>query len=397
MELQLFQNRFLEAADAARDFARRFVEETLPNDCLFHLHLNRSHDRDALPEYKLFPEDSSPELAVHLKHVCAEDVISMLWRDGMVPQWVNLNVVGESDTATLIEVIACGRFTTDEARLYHLDEGRAPFHVLGPSLPVNYVEGTRFSIYARSTCWTEADLRRSEQHASRVWSLELNGPAFTDEVLSRGLNFPSLEILQVDSTRTRGPGLQALAGASRLRFVRITCGEVGHFDVSLLPIAPQVEAVSLGNLPQELVGVGRISTAFPGIVELSLSSTRNVCADMELIVPNLEHLSLDFPEPQQWVRGAPHARRFTLHYENASDEEVSMMLQGATDTLAEVVLRGTPVTDQIFATLSFLPNLAYVNLAETKVTAEATAEFVRVRPKVKYYPRHAYASHRGEV
>lgn len=397
MDLQLFQKRFLEAADAARDFARCYVEETLPNDCLFHLHLNQSYDGSALPEYKLFPEDSSSGLAVRCKHIRAEDVIRTLWRDGMVPQWVNLNVVGESGTATVIEVLACGRFTADEAQLYHLDEGLAPFHVLGPTLPIDHVDGRRFSIYTRSTCWTEADLQRATRHASKVWALELNGPAFTDHNLSEGLNFPSLEILEVHSTHACGAWLQAIAGAPRLRVVRITCGEVGHFDVTSLPVAPRVETVSLLNLPRELVGVRRIKEAFPGIADLALGGALSVRAEAELVVPKLERLSLQFPRPQQWVREAPGARSITLHYEHASDEEVSTMLQGATNTLSAVGLRGTPVTDQIFATLSCLPNLTYVDLVDTRVTAEAIAEFFRGRPNVRYYPRPADASHAGEV
>ena len=390
--------RFLEAAAAAREFAQGFVEETLPQDCLFHLHLNQSYDSNSSPEFKLFPEDSSAALAAHLKHLAADDVISTLWRDGTVPQWVNLSVVGETGTATLIEVLACGRFTADEARLYHLlREGRAPFHVLGPSLPINYVEGKRFSIYTRSTCWTEADLRRSTQHAAKVWSLELNGLSFTDELLLEELRFPSLEILEIHATRVHGPWLRALAGAPRLRVVRITCGEVGHFDLSSLPVAPLVTTASIARLPHKLVGVARLGAAFPRLTELTLRADVNVRGDAELIIPDLEHLSLTFPSPQQWVRQAPRAKGITLHYGSASDEDVARMLHPTADTLTAVGLRGTPVTDQIFATLSRIPCLEYVDLADTNVTNEALKEFAGARPKLRYYPRPAGVHRHGAV
>jgi hypothetical protein len=141
VEYRLFKQRFHDAAARARDFARRYLEEPLPEALSFHLYLNQSVDLYASSDFKLFPEDSSEVHAVKLKHLSAEEVLATLWREGLVPQWVNLTVVGETGNTTLIEVLACGRFIGDEARLYHADEGYAPFHVLGPTFPVDYVEG----------------------------------------------------------------------------------------------------------------------------------------------------------------------------------------------------------------------------------------------------------------
>jgi hypothetical protein len=72
-----------------------------------------------------------------------------LWRDGHVPQWINVAVLTETGTETIVELLCCGRFTADETRLYPVDEGRPPFHVLSPMLPPSY-DGGRFSIHHRA-------------------------------------------------------------------------------------------------------------------------------------------------------------------------------------------------------------------------------------------------------
>ncbi|MDB5218707.1 MAG: hypothetical protein JWO86_6634 [Myxococcaceae bacterium] len=161
----------VKAAAAARDFARRFIEEPLPDAMHFRVHLNSSYDVNAGPDFKLFPEDSSEAAPLETKSVDADKVVDVLWREGYVPQWVDIVVVGETGATSVLDVVACGRFTDDERRLYYTDTGIAPFSPKGPSLPMGYVEGARFSIYDRATCSSLDELERARRNADKVWSL----------------------------------------------------------------------------------------------------------------------------------------------------------------------------------------------------------------------------------
>jgi hypothetical protein len=201
MDRSIFEQHFVEAAAAARDFARQFIEETLPDAMRFRVHLNMSHDRNAAPDFKLFPEDSSGARELAFEALDVKQVIDVLWRDGYVPQWVDLMVVGETGDVTVLDVVTCGRFIDDEQRLYYSESGIAPFSPKGPWLPVDYVEGARFSIYARSSCWSVEDLERAGVHGERVRSLDLHGPGFDDRTLAGALTFPRLEILELSGVR----------------------------------------------------------------------------------------------------------------------------------------------------------------------------------------------------
>jgi hypothetical protein len=82
VDRSIFEQHFVEAAAAARDFARQFIEETLPDAMRFRVHLNMSHDRNAAPDFKFFPEDSSGARELAFETLEVEQVVDVLWRDG---------------------------------------------------------------------------------------------------------------------------------------------------------------------------------------------------------------------------------------------------------------------------------------------------------------------------
>ncbi len=78
-------------------------------------------------------------------------MVELLWRDGFVPEWVDLAVVGLTEKKPFSMRSAAG----GSERLSSCSTSRTPGWPRsvrkGPSLPVNYVDGVRFSIYERSS------------------------------------------------------------------------------------------------------------------------------------------------------------------------------------------------------------------------------------------------------
>ena len=243
MRRDRFEEHFRRAAEQARNFARGFIEEPLPDATVFRVHLNRSHDAHATSEFKLFPEDSSNQHALAMKGVSGDEVISGLWRDGYVPQWIDIAVAGETGAATVIDVIACGRFIDDEQRLYYASTDVAPFGVKGPALPAGYVQGQRFSIHERSSCWSLEDLERAGRHAAKVWSLELHGPAFDDNALATMPTFSRLEILELTGFALKG---SLVAMPSALQAFTIHAADASDDDVRRILSGCPMSLESLG-------------------------------------------------------------------------------------------------------------------------------------------------------
>jgi hypothetical protein len=387
MERELFERRFLAASIKARDFARTFIEEPLPDAMRFNVHLNGSHDVGAGPEVKLFPEDSRDQVARRNKNVSAEQVVDLLWRDGLVPQWVDVTVVGETGDATLLDVDACGRFIGDETALYYKWTDVAPFGPKGPSLPVGYVEGQRFSIYDRSACWSLEHFARVMERSSKVWSLELHGPAFDDEVLSTALASSTVEILDVRGAPLRGSGLRGLARLPKLRILRMTSGEVDALSLAALPPSARLEVMEIENLPSSLHGVAQLIASTPNLKRLSLGGARGTTADAVVTTRRLEDLRLALPRVPTWVLPGPHLRTLGVHASESNDDEVIALLSRVFDGLEDLHLRGTPVTDSLFEALSRFTGLRYLDLDDTAVTHDGLARFAGTRPALGYHPR----------
>lgn len=138
LEKSVFSQNFSKAISTLLPFAQEFLIEILPEKLNYLVFLNQSHDENKLiGDEKLFPEDSLPENRVKSFEL-DEQIINFLWRDGKVPEWINLHIHSFDNEMTFISVVCCGRFTSDEKLLYHQHEGYQPFHVLGPNLPIDY-------------------------------------------------------------------------------------------------------------------------------------------------------------------------------------------------------------------------------------------------------------------
>ncbi len=111
------------------------VRQTLPDEAWFLVGANQSYDGNPLVEdEQVFPNESSLGRAER----SLEEAADWLWRNGKVPEWVNLRAYDADEAATYILMECCGRFTALEELLYHRREGYAPFHVTSPTLPFEW-------------------------------------------------------------------------------------------------------------------------------------------------------------------------------------------------------------------------------------------------------------------
>lgn len=147
LSFDTFKMNLVAAAELARDYARTFVTNSLPEKIAFEVHYGCSYDGNPLVgDEKTFPGDYKEQ---PLTTESSEDVASMLWRDGFVPNWINVTVSHEDGARTYIKLECSGRYSATPRLMYHIHEGRPPFHVLGPPTPPGFdrKQGDKFNLY----------------------------------------------------------------------------------------------------------------------------------------------------------------------------------------------------------------------------------------------------------
>ncbi len=133
---ETFKKNLQEVAIITRDFTRTIVTTLLPDAIAYTIHYGCSYDDNPLvDDEKTFPEDYDQE---PITTTSAEHVTSLLWRDGFVPEWINVTVSHEDGKFTYILLECCGRYSAIPKNMYHIQQGRPPFNVLGPPMPPGY-------------------------------------------------------------------------------------------------------------------------------------------------------------------------------------------------------------------------------------------------------------------
>jgi len=138
MNKDIFRRNLITATERVMPFSREYVKNPLPDNCRYLVFPNQSYDGNPLvSDEQIFSDESLPQ-GEYLGPFESHDVIKYLWRDGKVPEWVNVTIYSYDKQHTYLELRCCGRFTATDEALYHSVEGIPPFHVLGPHLPPNW-------------------------------------------------------------------------------------------------------------------------------------------------------------------------------------------------------------------------------------------------------------------
>jgi len=385
MERELFATRLRDAAMTARDFARQFVEEGLPDTMRFRVRLNSSFDgHPRVGDEVIYPMDGGYERASALKDCSAEQVVETLWRDGRVPEWIDVSVIAATGAATLLQLVCCGRFTAENQLLYHEREGRAPFHVTGPVLPPQYVEGQRFSICHRSECWSIEDIDHLRPHAKKIWSLELIGRPFDDRVLFSLPEMPSMEILELKSSPLAGGGLRDLHRHAKLRVLRVRLDNPESFLVPELSELRGIELFDIGNPPERPWGSDELLQNLPNLSRLTLGAQGGLFVD-GVCPPKVSALSITAKQIRGSFRPPKSIDSLYLHLSEMGDAEVKSFLFQVKHVHG-LDLSGTAITDSLAEELPTRYGLTYLNLVRTHVSEATVARIAAAHPDMKLLP-----------
>ena len=135
MDREVFFDHLLRASEHCREFTTQFVIDSLPSAYAFWVMLNCSYDRGPLRDDEIVFPDDVRDHGKRVGPLTADAVASLLWRDRMVPEWIDISVWEADERATYFELICCGRFTAESQRLYYNWTDIPPFGVKGPAYP----------------------------------------------------------------------------------------------------------------------------------------------------------------------------------------------------------------------------------------------------------------------
>jgi hypothetical protein len=375
------------AATGARDFARTFLEEPLPDEMRFRIRLNRSCDSHfQFGVERIFPEDSSLARAEELADCNEEQVLDTLWRNGRVPEWINVSVIGESGTTTMLQLICCGRFVREHRLLYHEGEGIPPFHVLGPGLPADYEEGRRFSINRHAECMSVRDFEQLRLHADKVQSVTLVGSRLGDRVLAELPELAAMESIELKSSSIRGTSLLELHRFPRLQVVRLRLEESDQFTLPTFTDGlPSLEIFAIDNAPPRPWGLGEFLGVVPNLRCLTIEARdelflEGTCPrEMEDVMVSARRL--------RGLLKLPRKLRFLLaHVAEMREREIESWLSDVAE-VRRLDLSGMPIGDELAEALAARLGLAHLNLAGTGVSNEALKRIANAHPKLRLIPR----------
>ena len=140
MDKQDFKQNLKKSVEGLIEFTQVMVINKLPKKVMFIIKTNCSYDgNELIDDEEIYPEDKIGESSP-INPAEEQMVIDYLWRNGKVPEWINVQVDSCDEKNSYISLECCGRFTASENLLYHKNEGRPPFHSLSPSIPFKYFD-----------------------------------------------------------------------------------------------------------------------------------------------------------------------------------------------------------------------------------------------------------------
>ena len=343
MRREVFAEHFRDAVVASKEIARFIVDERLPSADCFRLRLSRSDHRIPLLADEVLFQESSVD-GHDRSSLCGRlEAVLLLWRNGAVPEWVNIRVAGVTRTATVFDIIFSERFTTNGSLLYHRDGGVPPFNVLEPDAPIGREPGRSFSLYERSVCTTQGDLDVLGDHANKVHQLEISGAFLDDETLRSLPALPNLYLIELSGGVIRGPGMAALDKHPRLEWLRMRLERPAEFEIPMIPDLSSLTSIRLENLPSRPWGCERLITHCPNLDSICLRSLG--CLFITRVFPRaLKSLSLSGTRIDGDTELPERLTDLRIHLDGAAEVDLDLLLRNV-ERVSHLSLGKTPVSD----------------------------------------------------
>ena len=138
MTRAIFSQNLRKATLVSHEKALMAVENELKPPFSYLVHLNQSHDGNPLAEGEVIPKKMRTKGHAPCGPLAHEEVVSLLWLNGLVPAWVDIMPWEASSDGLRFRLICCGRFADNEPLLYHQREGYPPFHAPGVWVPPDW-------------------------------------------------------------------------------------------------------------------------------------------------------------------------------------------------------------------------------------------------------------------
>ncbi|MDF1666853.1 MAG: hypothetical protein P1V97_34205 [Planctomycetota bacterium] len=387
VEFDLFRQHFRLAVSRNKALAQSFIFEKLPKRTRFEVLLNCSYDGWANPAVvKLFPEDSSREMR-DLVYFCDEEqVMTTLWRDEYVPEWVDICVAGIKKETTLIELCCCGRFNKNYDQLYHLQEGYPPFHVHTIRMPASAgfpPDRQKFSVYHQSRCDDLEELKALEKHSERVDRLRLAGSELTGTDLERLSAFKNINHLSIEKMALRGSELSVLSSLPNLRSLSLDLENSPHFDGGYFFPSPTLTSLSIGQIPTGDWGFKRLGGRLGSLQGISLNSS-NALQLNGLFPAGLDSIMISAPS----IEGRPFPKTLNslqLQLFESGDAEIESNL-AKVRRVYNLDLSSTLVTDRIIDFLLKRVTVERLSVRRTGVTTARLAQAKESHPELSLCP-----------
>ena len=123
-------------------FAENYVKNKLTTDFKYNVILNASTDNPNLTQFDIYPEDDG-KMKLDLTD---KEVVALLYRNGKVPVWIDINVLKSGKKSTTFNLLCAGRYSDDKKEYYYNEKGSGPFGIKSPELPIDYKEGKKFKL-----------------------------------------------------------------------------------------------------------------------------------------------------------------------------------------------------------------------------------------------------------
>ncbi|MDX2360859.1 MAG: hypothetical protein QNK23_08640 [Crocinitomicaceae bacterium] len=137
-----FLLRLQEAGNRALKFAESYVLTELKPSFKYDVELlPLSHGSDTSQP------QNNPQDKVRMElGLTDKEVVDLLYREGKIPIWININVLKSGTTETTLSLTCTGLYSDDESKYYYNEKHGGPFGIKSPVLPIGYKDGDTFEL-----------------------------------------------------------------------------------------------------------------------------------------------------------------------------------------------------------------------------------------------------------